>query len=209
MVLSRARDLGFLEIQEPVLANLTSYGVWLVTPEKTGFFLRGGYAVAGPGFDAYLNDHTLVRVSPQDFVGKILYSTPIGIPTAKPKVAIEEAKVVQPEVIQLPIAGAEDSGESVLNDVLTALDGSTEPVVKTDVLEDVPVVAQPIAPVVDLNIKYSGPNIKVPEVQFIQNMSKKEIEFLLGRLGLRTDGGRNSMINRLAPLSGKTLEVKR
>ena len=181
-------------MQEPVLANLGGYPVLVRTPEGSHISLRGGAAVAGPGFERYVDNHTLCRVSPTAFTGPIVYETPVSV------AQVSVPKVPQP-VAEVQASAAE--GISVLEEMVHNL-------LPEEIVHD-PVPPPHVSPQAPPNydLKYSGPEIKIPENARIQIMPKAELVALSEKLGFRTDGSRAQLVSRLQPLSGRTIQVKK
>lgn len=191
-------------MQEPVLANLSGYTVLVRTPEGTHVNLRAGAAVAGPGFEPYIDSRTLIRVAP-DFAGPIVYETPAEVVAAPPSAAPAAPAV---PVTDSAIEVEPEEGVSVLSEILGGL---SEP-------EDTPMLTPPSVTHTEaaatpessaLALKYGGTTFTVPGAGAIQTMPKSELRYLSERLGFRADGSRGQLVSRLLPMAGKSITPKR
>lgn len=174
---------------QPLCANLNNYTVLIRTPEKSYVHVKAGAAVAGPGFDIYVENRTLTHVAP-DYAGAVVYQTP---DTYRPEVIIKEEPVKTAEVIE------KESNEASYTAVLAALnEGETVAVVEPT----------PEPPKKNLELKYGGRHLTIPGGYGIRKMGKEELVFVLGKMGLNVEGTRPQLVSRLSPLAGKTVEIR-
>ena len=175
-------------MQEPVLANLQGYPVLVKTPEGTFVNLRAGAAVAGPGFEQYQDNRTLIRVA-RDFGGPIIYESPVVTPKpAAPAKVVTIPSPVNEEFTVQPAAEYDAIIAALAPDPAEVADGGFE-----EPVEDVaPVQAASAGSVLTNGV--------------IQQMTKRELMATLEKLGQANDGSRSQLVARLAPFMGTVLK---
>lgn len=191
-------------LPEPILANMNTYAVLVKTPE--GNFLNippgGRAAVAGPGFEDYVEKRVLTRVGVESFRGSILYETPL---TLRP------APFSAPEPVPAPRTPPEEpSGHGVT----MRLEDEGE-IVSMEGLEvtGTPVTAPPEPsegpPPALQNLSLPeklkpGMRVAMPSAPKLRAMLYKDLVMLARRCNFEMEGAsRTAVITKLLPLCPK------